>query len=255
MTLQPWRVAALLIALSFIVLPAAADDVLIFAAASTAPALEENIQRYGETSTDRVRASYASSGALARQLDNGAPASLYLSANTKWLDWVEKKNLLAPKTRMDLLQNRLVLVEPNGAAIRPVHRDLLGWLSQVRGNRRLAIADPAHAPAGEYAKIALTSLGLWQSLSGRTVRARDVRAALLLVERQEASFGIIYRTDAQSSHAVRILAAFPEDSHPPILYGLAIIRNMDKGATRRFYDFLKSPRGQIIFRRYGFLTP
>jgi len=233
---------------------AAADDVLIFAAASTAVALKEAIHQYGKTSADRVRASYASSGALARQLDNGAPASLYLSANTKWMGWAEKKGLLATGTKTDLLRNRLVLVQADSVISMLIERDLKGWLHQVR-EQRLAIADPAHAPAGDYAKAALASLRLWKSLSGRTVRAQNVRAALLLVERQEAALGIIYQTDARASNAVRILATFPENSHPPILYWLAIVRNKDNSATRRFYDFLKSPAGVKNFQHFGFLPP
>jgi molybdate transport system substrate-binding protein len=254
MTVRPRRLAVILIGSFLSSSAVGADDVLIFAAASTALALEEGILRYGKTATDRVRASYASSGALARQLDNGAPASLYLSANRKWLDWVEKKGLLAVGTRMDLLRNRLVLVQPGSVISTLMERDLKGWLGQVRGHR-LAIADPMHAPAGDYAKEALTSLGLWKSLSRRTVRTQNVRAALLLVERQEAPYGIIYRTDARASKAVRILADFPEDSHKPILYGLAIIRNKDNEASRRFYNYLMSPDAQKIFRRFGFLTP
>ncbi len=254
MTIRPWRIAAILVASHLAGSIATAGDVLIFAAASTAVALEEGIHQYGKTSTDRVRASYASSGALARQLNHGAPAALYLSANTKWLDWAEKKDLLAAGTRTDLMRNRLVLVQPNEGVLRLVYRDLKGWLHQIRGHR-LAIADPMHAPAGDYAKAALTSLGLWKSLSSRTVRAQNVRAALLLVERQEAPFGIIYQTDARASKAVRILGTFPEDTHPPILYGLAIIRNKDNAANRRFYNFLQSPDAKKIFRRFGFLTP
>jgi len=233
---------------------AGADDVLIFAAASTAVALEKSIHEYGKTSADRVRASYASSGALARQLENGAPASLYLSANIKWMGWAENKGLLATGTRTDLLRNRLVLVQSGSVISTLIERDLKSWLHQVR-EQRLAIADPAHAPAGDYAKAALASLGLWKNLSGRTVRAQNVRAALVLVERQEAALGIIYQTDAQASNAVRILATFPENSHPTILYGLAIVRNKDNSATRRFYDFLKSPAGMINFQHFGFLPP
>jgi molybdate transport system substrate-binding protein len=254
MTVRPWRIAAVFIASHLATSIAAAEDILIFAAASTAPALEEVIHQSSKDSGDRVRASYASSGALARQLDNGAPASLYLSANTKWMDWAEKNDLLADGMRTDLLRNRLVLVQPNTGAFELVHRDLVGSLNQVQGER-LAIADPAHAPAGEYAKAALTSLGLWKSLSRQTVRAQNVRAALLLVERKEAPFGIVYQTDAQASKAVRIIGVFPEDSHPPILYGLAIIRNKDNAAARRFYNILKSPNSKKIFRRFGFLPP
>ena len=248
------RITALLVACQISASFAVADDVLIFAAASTAVALEDSIHQYGKFSGDRVRASYASSGALARQLDNGAPATLYLSANTKWMNWVEKKELLSPGTRTDLLKNRLVLVQPKPELIHPVQRNLKDWLVRTMGHR-IAIADPAHAPAGEYAEKALSSLGFWKSVSAKTVRAQNVRAALLLVERQETPFGIVYATDARSSKSVSVLAKFPEDSHPPILYGLAILRAKDKGVTRKFYDFLRSEPGKIIFKRFGFLTP
>lgn len=254
MTVRPGRIAAILVVSHLSGSIASADDVLIFAAASTAVALEETIYRYGEASADRVRASYASSGALARQLDNGAPATLFLSANTKWMDWVEKKGLVAPGTRTDLLRNRLVLIQSSSAPFNPVQRNLEGWLDQI-GTKRLAIADPAHAPAGDYARAALASMGLWKSFASQTVRAQNVRAALLLVERGEAPFGIIYKTDARANSAVRLLATFPEYSHPPILYGLAIVTNRDNAANRRFYNYLKSAAAQKIFRRYEFLTP
>jgi molybdate transport system substrate-binding protein len=251
---RPWRITAILVASHLSGSVAVADDVLVFAAASTAVALEPVIHRYHHTTTDRVRASYASSGALARQLDNGAPASVYLSANIEWLDWLEKRGVLAVGTRTDLLRNRLVLVQSGTMATNQIERSLTGWLGQIHA-QRLAIANPMHAPAGYYARQALASLGAWRTLSRRAVRAPNVRAALLLVEREEAAFGIIYRTDAQSSKAVRILATFPEDSHPPIVYGLAIVRHNDKAAGRRFYEYLKSPVGIQLFRRFGFLTP
>ena len=231
-----------------------AENVLMFAAASTAVALEDVIRTYSQTSAGRVRASYASSGALARQLDNGAPASLFLSANTKWMDWAEKNGLLATDTRTTLLRNRLVLVQSGSKAMPFIERNLLGWLKVAQGHR-LAIADPAHAPAGEYVRQALTSLGMWNSFSNLTVRAQNVRAALLLVERQEVSYGIVYGTDAHSSKATLILAAFPKDSHSPILYDLALTRNRDTPGVRRFYDYLRSTEGQKIFRRFKFLAP
>jgi len=254
MIFRPRHIAALLVACQFSTSFAVADDVLIFAAASTAVALEKTIHQYSKFSGDRVRASYASSGALARQLDNGAPATLYLSANTRWMDWVEKRGLLSPGTRADLLRNRLVLVQPLMGVIDLVRRNLKDWLVRTRGHR-VAIADPAHAPAGDYAKKALSSLGFWKDMSARTIRAQNVRAALLLVERQEMPFGIVYETDARSSRSVLVLAEFPANSHPPILYGLAILGAKNKGATRKFYDFLRSTPGKKIFNRFGFLTP
>ena len=254
MIFRPRHIAALLVACQISTSFAVADDVLIFAAASTAVALEKSIHQYSKYSGDRIRASYASSGALARQLDNGAPATLYLSANTRWMDWVEKKELLSPGTRTDLLKNRLVLIQSLSDATHPVRRNLTEWLAGTRGHR-VAIADPAHAPAGNYAKKALSSLGFWKDMSARTIRAQTVRAALLLVERQETPYGIVYETDAQSSRSVHVLAKFPEDSHPPILYGLAILRAKNKGTTRKFYDFLRSTPGKKIFNRFGFLTP
>jgi molybdate transport system substrate-binding protein len=254
MPIRPLRIAVLFFALFPSNNVAANDDVLIFAAASTTVALQQGIRRYHEIGEDRVRVSFASSGALARQLDNGAPASLYLSANVRWMDWTEKRNLLAPGTRTDLMGNRLVLIEPDVGIPDPGHRDLRAWLGDL-GENRLAIGDPGHVPAGAYARSAMTSLGLWRDLADRTVRAANVRAALLLVERQEAAFGIVYRTDALGSKAVRIVAAFPADSHPPILYGLAMIRGRDQPAARRFYGFLKSAEAGGIFRSLGFSAP
>jgi molybdate transport system substrate-binding protein len=170
------------------------------------------------------------------------------------MDWVEQRQLLAPSTRIDLLGNSLVLIQPADASPEPAYPDLKSWLGHI-GRKRLAIGDPSHVPAGEYARKALEYLGFWDRLSGRAARAANVRAALLLVERREAAFGIVYRTDALSSKAVRIVAAFPANSHPPILYALAMIRNRDKGANRRFYDFLKSAEATRIFRRFGFDAP
>jgi molybdate transport system substrate-binding protein len=254
MIIQRRRLAAIFLACHLGGTAVHADDILVYAAASTALALEETIHRYSKISGDRVRASYASSGALARQLDNGAPASLYLSANTRWMDWIEKKGLLAAGTRIHLVRNRLVLVRAIGKTTRPIKRDLSGWLAKAQGHH-LAIADPTHAPAGEYAKQALTSLGFWPSLSTWTVRAQNVSAALLLVARKEVPFGIVYDTDVRSRKNIETLAAFPENSHRPIFYDLAIVKNRDNDVTRRFYDFLKSERGVKIFRRFGFLLP
>lgn len=254
MPARRWRGAILFIGIFFSSATSTAGDVLIFAAASTAIAVDKVIHHYHRSGGDRVRASYASSGSLARQLDNGAQAGLFLSANTKWMRWVEDRNLLVPLTRTDLFGNRLVLVQPKTLAPKPTASDPRLLLSEL-GDQRLAMGDPGHVPVGEYAKAALTALGLWDRLAPRTVRSMNVRAALLLVERQEAAFGIIYRTDALSSRSVRILATFPADSHPPIRYGLALIRNRDNPANRRFYDFLRSAKAAIIFRRLGFTDP
>jgi len=260
MPLRTWRIAAIALVFSVLNAPVstAARDILVFAAASTSDALDATLGEYSEQTGVVVRASYASSGALARQIDRGAPAALFLSANPDWAKWLDSRARLARNTRLPLLGNRLVLIEPKPddnrlRAVHPIYRDIGANLLRHR-NQRLALADPEHVPAGAYAKDALTSLGLWDVASAMAVRARDVRAALLLVERGETGLGIVYQTDAKRSSKVSILNTFPETSHPRILYELAIVREQDSPATRRLYDFLLSQPAKKVFARFGFIT-
>lgn len=248
--------------------PASARDTLVFAAASTADALNAALGQYTDRTGATVRVSYASSGALARQIDHGAPAALYISANVAWVAWLDERGRLARQSRVPLFGNRLVLIEPKSAGIKdfapPKH--LMPTPSNARGvgdirsnimrrhRHKLAIADPAHAPAGAYAEEALKSMGLWKTASAMAVRTRDVRAALLLVERGEAALGIVYRSDADRSTKVRILNTFSQDTHRPIRYHMAIVEEQDSRATRRLYAFLQSLPAKAIFGRFRFDT-
>lgn len=248
--------------------PAFGRDMLVFAAASTADALNTVLGDYTEQTGVTVRASYASSGALARQIDHGAPAALFISANVAWVAWLDKRARLARRSRVPLFGNRLVLIEPKPEEIRnPVrpkshfpiplrhadNRDIRSNILRWHQDK-IAIADPAHVPAGAYAKEALTSLGLWKTASKMAVRTRDVRGALLLVERGEAKLGVVYKSDAIQSSKVRILNTFPSDSHRPIRYHMAIIEEHDNGSTRRLHSFLQSLPAKAIFGRFGFNT-
>lgn len=229
----------------------AGKPVLIFAAASTAQAIEAALKDFRSRTGIRAVASFASSGALARQIDNGAPAGLFLSANRDWMAWLEKTGAIVPRTRKTLLANRLVLIGSTDSDFDLKVR-MNFPLAEKLGDSRLAIADPAHAPAGAYARAALVSLGVWDSVRRKTARTRDVRSALALVERGESPLGIVYRSDTTNNRRVRLLDSFPPDSHPAISYPLAILKSGDGGAARRLYDYLFSASAGEIFIRHGF---
>ena len=232
---------------------ARARDVLVFAAASTTDALNAIIDAYAKRSQEKVRVSFASSSTLARQIANGAPANLFLSANEKWMDWLAERKTIDAASRRDLLRNVLVLIAPaNSVAALTVAPGFA--LADALANRRLAIGDPDHVPAGLYAKQALTKLNVWDKVAGRTARTQDVRAALALVVRGEAPFGIVYATDAKATGRVRIVDTFPRESHPPIVYPAALVAGRDTPKARAFYAFLRSGEGRAIFSRFGFVV-
>lgn len=219
---------------------------VVLAAASLQEALSAAADAWAVGGHPAPVLSFAGSSALARQIEQGAPADLFISADEAWMDTLERQGLLRPGTRADLLSNRLVLVAPKGSAARGL-ADL--------GDGRLALADPDAVPAGKYAKAALEHLGQWQGVADRIASAENVRAALALVERGEAPLGIVYATDAMASGKVRVVLTFPADSHPPIVYPVAILAassNPDAAALRAF---LASPEAQAIFARHGFRTP
>jgi molybdate transport system substrate-binding protein len=228
----------------------AEEPVTVFAAASTTEAMSAVIEAYEAEGHGPVRASFAASSILAKQLAAGAPGEVYLSANTAWMDWLEERGGAAAESRADLLSNALVLVIPSGAPGPKLLTDLPAYL----GDRRLAMGDPTHVPAGRYAKAALEHLGLWGDLRGKTAFGSDVRVALALVARGEAAAGVVYSTDARVSDAVRIAERFPSDSHPPISYPLALVDGRDRPAARAFYKFLRSSKAAEIFRSHGFRT-
>ena len=244
----------LLLALALLVAPAAhAQAVTVFAAASLKNALDELNGDWRASGQSAAVVSYGSSSALARQIENGAPATVFIAADTDWMDYVEQRGLLQAGSRTNLLRNELVLIAPSDSkvalSIAP------GFpLAESIGSGRLAMADPDHVPAGKYGKAALESLGVWRSVSSRIARAEDVRAALLFVARGEAPLGIVYRTDAATEPRVRILGAFAPNTHPPIVYPAALVRQSAAGDGARFLAFLKSSTAAAVFRKHGFVT-
>lgn len=234
-------------------MPAAAQTKgpLVLAAASLQESLAAAANAWAAQGHARPIMSFAGSSALARQIEAGAPADLFLSADQDWMDAVASKGLLRRGTRSDLLTNRLVLIAPVGRSGQMVVRRAFP-LARALGGGRLAMADPDSVPAGKYGKAALAALGVWPSVSGRVAAAENVRAALAMVERRQTPYGIVYATDARAAPGVRIVGVFPAASHPPITYPLAQLarsRHPDAAAFRRF---LLSGRGKAIFRRFGF---
>jgi molybdate transport system substrate-binding protein len=228
---------------------ARAAPLTVFAAASLKNALDDVDAAWMKGGGGPVAASYASSSTLARQIEQGAPADIFISADAQWMDYLSKRDLVAASH--DLLGNRLVLIagknSPVGINIRPGF-DLAGPL----GGGRLAVGDPSNVPAGIYAKEALQKLGVWPSVESKLAPAADVRAALVLVSRGEAPLGIVYETDARIDPGVRIAGIFPEDSHKPIRYPVAVVKASRNSDDAKFVDFLESPAAGRIFAHYGF---
>ncbi|HLJ21368.1 MAG TPA: molybdate ABC transporter substrate-binding protein [Stellaceae bacterium] len=231
--------------------PAAAKNVVVFAAASLKNALDDACAAYEKDTGVKALISYAASSTLAKQVESGAPADIFISADLDWMDYLQKRNLVKADTRLTLLGNKLVLIAPanSSAKIDIVPRFAL---ADLLGNERLAMADPGAVPAGKYGKAALEKLGVWASVSSKVAPAEDVRSALLLVSRGETPLGIVYATDAAADKGVRIVAAFPEDSHPPIVYPAALLVDSDNPAAAAFLDYLKSDKARPFFEQQGF---
>ena len=249
---------SLLVAVAFIAgaaAPAAAETVRVFAAASTADALADIARRYEARTGDKVVTVFAASSLLARQIEAGAPADVFVSANRGWIDYLADRALIDGRRLRVVAGNTLVLVAPAGdgatVAIGP------GFALAARlGEHRLALADPAHVPAGIYARQALERLGVWSALADRIAVAGDARAALALVERGEAPFGIVYGSDAAATRRVQVVGTFPEDSHDPIVYWAAPVGGpggLGGDAAARFLAYIGSGEAAAAFRRRGFL--
>ena len=245
------RLLYVLIAL-LLPLTARAQQVTVFAAASLTDAMKDISTKWAAAGHQPLVLSFGSSSTLARQIEQGAPANVFASADEKWMDYLADKKLIAEGTRKDLLGNDLVLVVSSD---KPMHVtidkgfDLTGLLG---ANGRLATGDPAHVPVGIYAEQALKALGLWDSVSPRLARTEDVRAALLLVERGEAPAGIVYATDAAASKAVMIAGTFPADSHDPVSYPFAVTKSGDNADARALLAFLSGASARAVFVQRGF---
>ncbi|CFQ72875.1 molybdate ABC transporter substrate-binding protein [Yersinia enterocolitica] len=243
--------AALLAAFSS---SAMAADMTVFAAASLTNALQDIAVQYKKEKQVDVVASYASSSTLARQIEQGAPADLFISADQQWMDYAIDKQQMVANTRYTLLGNELVLIAPKDSKITKVAIDKkTDWKKLLEGGR-LAVGDPDHVPAGIYAKESLENLGAWATLAPEMARANNVRSAMALVERAEAPLGIVYGSDAIASDKVKVVGVFPEASHKPVEYPMAIVKGHENPTVTAFYDYLKSPAAAVIFEKYGFTT-
>jgi molybdate transport system substrate-binding protein len=249
-----WLVGAMAAALSLAAAGARSVDapggVLVFAAASLANVLGDLDAAFTARTGIRVTSSLAASSTLAKQIEAGAPADVYFSADLQWMDYLQQRGLLRPGSRHDVAGNSLVLIAPADSSLRV--RIAPGFdLARLLGGGRLAVADPDSVPAGIYAREALRKLGVWNGVVARLVRAENVRAALAYVARADAPLGIVYRTDALVEPRVRVVGVFPAASHPPIVYPVALTRRADQAAAR-YLAFITSADAQPIFRKWGF---
>ena len=227
-------------------------QVTVFAAASLTDAMKDISAKWAAAGHKPLVMSFGASSTLARQIEQGAPANVFASADEKWMDYLAQKDLIVPDTRKDLLGNDLVLVVP---ANKPIHVTInkdFNLLGVLGSNGRLATGDPAHVPVGIYAEQALRKLGMWDAVSPRLGRTDDVRSALLLVERGEAPAGIVYATDAAVSKAVMIAGTFPANSHDPVSYPFAVTKSGDTVEARALLQFLTSPPARQVFVQRGF---
>lgn len=247
------RVAAALVLACLLALPtqARAEGVLVFAAASLKTALDQIAEGWREQTGKAVTISYAGSSSLARQIEQGAPADIFISASVDWMDYLQSADIIRPESRIDLLGNRLVLIahgrETTGIDLQ-AGADLAGLL----GDGRLAMALVDSVPAGIYGKQALVSLGLWDAVAQKVAQADNVRAALALVSSGEAPYGIVYASDAVADAEVSVVAVFPEATHEPIIYPAAILATSTAPDAADFLGFLKSPTAHELFKAQGF---
>ena len=245
--------AALLAVTMIFVQPATAQsrDVVIFAAASLKNALDDVCAQWQRETGKKAVVSYAASSALARQIEQGAPADVFVSADLDWMDYLQQRNLIKAETRSNLLGNKIVLVAPKGsyvaAKIGPGFN-----LAALLGSGRLAMADTKAVPAGKYGKSALESLGVWNSVQDKVAQAENVRAALLLVSRGEAPLGIVYETDAAADPNVRIVDAFPANTHPAIVYPVALTAGGVSPDAVALLAYLRSAKARLLFEKQGF---
>lgn len=244
---------AAVLALLLTAFPARAETLTMFAAASLTDALKDIAGQWASAGHPPVRLSFGASSSLARQIEQGAPANLFASADTQWADYLAERRLLAERTRRALLGNRLVLIVPAASARRVTIDGRLDMTGLLGPGGRLAVGDPRHVPAGLYAEQALRRLGLWDAVAPRLAATQNVRAALLLVESGEAPAGIVYATDAAASKSVVVAGGFPEGSHDPVTYPFAVTRAGDTPAARAFMTFLGGPAARQVFVRYGFI--
>jgi molybdate transport system substrate-binding protein len=239
----PWSTAA----------HAQGRDLLVFGAASLKNALDDANAQYQREAGRKIVVSYGASSALAKQIENGAPADIFISADLDWMDYAAEHKLIKPETRINLLGNKLVLIAAADSAINLSIAPNFPLAPALRSGR-LAMADPVSVPAGKYGKAALEALGVWASVAGKIAAAPDVRATLVFVARGEAPLGIVYQTDAAADKGVKIIGAFPESTHPPIIYPMAVTMASTHPSATAYAGFLKSPAAKPAFEKQGFVV-
>jgi molybdate transport system substrate-binding protein len=245
------RSLAALLLLAMVAAPAAAHDKLtVFAAASLRNALNEADSVFTKESGIRVTASYAASSALAKQIAEGAPADVFISADLRWMDFVAGKNLIKPDTRANLLGNKLVLIAPADSKLSNVTIAKGFDIAKLAGDGRIAMADVKAVPAGLYGKAALENLGAWAAAEPKLAQAENVRATLAFVARGETPLGIVYETDAKIEPKVKIVGTFPDNSYPPVIYPAAA--KDAKADAAKYLQFLRGSKAKAIFEKYGF---
>jgi len=240
-----------LLIVSAMVSARASEQSYVFAAASTTEALQEAADLFEAQTGHKVKISFAGSSTLAKQIEAGAPVGLFLSANEGWVNYLVGKGNIQKDAAFKYLTNRLVVIT-SSANNKISSGEQLSALLDLAEGQKLSVADPDHVPAGIYAKEALLALGIWERVRSKLVRQPNVKGALALISRQEASLGIVYRTDALAEPKVKIAAEFPENLHAPITYVLARVGETSSPLVRKFENFLKSDQGIAVFEKYGF---
>lgn len=230
----------------------AQESITVFAAASMKNALDDVDAAFSKASGIKVTASYAASSALAKQIEEGAPADVFVSADLRWMDYLAERKMIKPATRVNLLGNRLVLIAPKDSKLDHVSIGQGFDIATLAGNGRIAVADVKAVPAGLYAKAALTKLGAWAAAEPKLAQAENVRATLAFVARGETPLGIVYQTDAKVEPKVKIIGVFPADSHPAVTYPVAATAAMTKADVSKYLAFLRSKSAKDIFEKYGF---
>lgn len=252
--------AALAVLVAMLLVPLAAphaaepDVVTVFAAASLTDALQAVAKERAQPGAAEVRFSFAASSTLARQIEAGAPADIFISANPQWMNYLGNAGLIAAETRIEPLGNTLALVAPADSPLHSVTIDgQLDFTALIGDGERIATGDPAHVPVGIYARQALEHFGAWGKTEPLLARSDTVRAALALVERGEAPLGIVYASDIGAGSRVKIVGTFPQDSHPPITYPFAIVAGRDTPAVRHVFERITGGSAARVYERFGFL--
>ena len=250
--LRRWLLAAVFFAaLPVFAADTPAEELTVFAASSLTNVLQDLSAAYTQATGVPVRLSFAASSALARQIESGARADVFFSADTEWMDYLQSRQLIDSSNRRDVVSNALVLIAPADSKLQLKIAPNFP-LAKALGSGHLATADPDSVPVGKYARSALTKLGVWNDVADRIVRAENVRTALIYVDRGEAPLGIVYATDALVDKKVRVVDIFPANSHSPITYPIATTKVAKPGAAA-FVDYVRSTAADAVFRKYGFL--